>query len=541
MKKIVLLSIIVLLSGNIKLFAQGNEIDAFTLSTSELGGTARSMSMGGAFGALGGDLSVIGNNPAGLGVYRSSEISGTFDLSSVNTSTNWSGITADRNKKRFAADNYAFSLYFPTSADGIKNWSFGFSYNRLKNFKRSYLMSSKGQPYSMADFVAWRAANAFGYNNGISKDDLTLTDTYDPYNYNRLSGHWLSILGYEAGMYDLYPSKSNHYLSAFGLDPDGYGDVASPTRSSLRVNENGRSDEYNLGLGFNISDFLYFGVSLSIANLDYQYSSFYDDEFQTNNRNGDYLYMENRLNTKGIGVSGNIGVILTLDALRLGVAYNSPRYYDMTDYFAAWAGIEIYTYPDPKMDNFTPEDSYSEYRFSTPDKWIFSCAFVFGQSAIISSDYEIMNYKNMLFTDRRDDAGFPANDFINEDYTYSHTLKLGAEVKPTRQFALRAGYMVQTSPMCKALVNNDVEVLPAGTIPHFTTVTKPTNYYTAGLGYRFSPNFYMDLACIYRTNDSDAFAFSNTYSNRPEVEIFATPAKLKTKTTRFALTLGYKF
>ncbi len=38
------------------------------------------MGMGGAFGALGGDLSTLSQNPAGIGVYRSNELGFTLDL-----------------------------------------------------------------------------------------------------------------------------------------------------------------------------------------------------------------------------------------------------------------------------------------------------------------------------------------------------------------------------------------------------------------------------------------------------------------------------
>ena len=539
MKKIFLLFFFILLFCNTNLFAQGNEIDAFTLSNTELGGTARAMAMGGAFGALGGDLSVISNNPAGLGIYRSSEISITFDFSTINTSTNWSGVSTDMNKMRFTPTNCAFSLYYPTSSGGIRNWSFGFSYNRLKNYKRSYKMASRGQDYSMADFAAWRASNAFGNGNGITLNELTLTNNYDPYNNNDLSGNWLPILGYEAGMFDHFAGSSNTYQSAFGWDSNGQWNIDSPTSSSLRVDENGYMDEYNIGFGFNISDFFMLGASLSVTDIDYRYSSFYEDIFGNDN-GSDYLYMENRLNTKGTAISANVGAIMILKMLRLGIAYNSPRLYEMTDYFGAWAGTEIKGYDVPIMENKTPEDSYSEYRFRTPEKWIFSGAVVIGQSALISADYEIMNYGSMLFSDRNGEAGYDTNDYINEDYTYGHTVKLGAEVKVNRQFALRAGYILQTSPMRKQLYNNDVEVLPAGTNPHFTTTSKPVNYITAGFGYRFTPNFYMDLAYIYRYNRANAYAFSNTYSNRA-VDVYTAPAKLVTKSTRLALTLGYKF
>lgn len=60
-------------------FAQ-SAIDAYRFSQPDLRGTARFMGMGGAFGALGGDLSTLSQNPAGIGVYRSNELGFTLDL-----------------------------------------------------------------------------------------------------------------------------------------------------------------------------------------------------------------------------------------------------------------------------------------------------------------------------------------------------------------------------------------------------------------------------------------------------------------------------
>ena len=55
-------------------------VDAYQLAQPDLNGTARFSAMAGAFGALGGDLSTLNQNPAGIGVYRSSEIGFTLDL-----------------------------------------------------------------------------------------------------------------------------------------------------------------------------------------------------------------------------------------------------------------------------------------------------------------------------------------------------------------------------------------------------------------------------------------------------------------------------
>lgn len=544
MKKISLLIGTLACICNVSLFAQGNQVDAYTLTNTELNGTARSMSMAGAFGALGGDLSVISTNPAGLGIYRSSEISGTLDLSMVKASSDWGGITMDRNKTRFSPTNFGFTLYFPTSSGSVRNWNLGFSYNRLKNYKRSYRMSNNGGGNSMADYAAWRASNAFGYGNGITKDELTYVNggSYDPYYNWELSGHWLPILGFETEMFGNYVGRDGNYQSSFGWDTNGSWDVMSPYKSSLIVNESGHMDEYNIGFGLNVSNFLFLGASLSITDIDYKYSSYYDENYIYDEKTDDYLYLENSLNTEGTAFSVNVGAIVNLQMLRLGVAYNSPRWYDMTDYYAAWGGTTVNGYgSNSNVDNNTPLDEYSEYRFRTPGKWIFSGAVILGQSALISADYEIMDYKNMQYSDRDGDSYGFGNEYIKDDYTWGHTLKIGTEIKVDPQFSVRAGYMMQTSPMKDMLVNNENEVLPAGTIPHFTVTSKPTSYYTVGLGYRFTPNFYMDLACIYRYNSAHAYAFSNTFNDNAEVEIQSEPAKLKNSSTRVALTLGYKF
>jgi hypothetical protein len=531
MKKIILLSGFLFLLSNINISAQGNEIDAFTLSNTELSGTARSIAMGGAFGALGGDISALSNNPAGLGIYRSSEIAGTLNLSTINTSTNWSGTTSDQNKTRFNMNNLGLVFYFPTNSGSVNSWSLGLSYNRLKNFNRRYKMSSGNQGYSLSDYAASRASNAFGEGSGITKSELTLDGNYDPYYNSELAGQWLSILGYEGGFFDNHSGRNDVFFSDFG--------TSSLSNSQLYVNESGYIDEYNIGFGMNISDFMFIGASTSVTDIKYNYTSTYDETFKTS-RN-DYLYLDNWLTTEGTAFSFNIGVITNLQMLRLGVAYNSPRWYDLTDYYSAEAGSAV---DGDEMWNGTPEDQYSEYRFRTPGKWIFSGALILGQSALISADYELTNYKGMKFSDRDGWDDYMTNDFIKDDFTFAHTLKLGAEIKPTQQFAIRAGYMMQTSPMRTDLSENNIEVLPSGTIPHFNVVSKPTHYLTAGLGYRFTPRFYMDLACVYRFNNSDAYAFSNMYhevANKEIYPVYSEPASLKTRTINVALTMGLKF
>ena len=76
--------IAIMLIGIPALLQAQNEDDALRYSQNFSSGTTRASSMAGAFGALGGDFSSLSINPAGIGVYRSTEftITPTYIFSS---------------------------------------------------------------------------------------------------------------------------------------------------------------------------------------------------------------------------------------------------------------------------------------------------------------------------------------------------------------------------------------------------------------------------------------------------------------------------
>ena len=64
-----------------------NAYDAEKLLGNDLNGTARFVGMGGAMGALGGDISVISSNPAGIGIFRSNDVSISFGFNNCTSAT----------------------------------------------------------------------------------------------------------------------------------------------------------------------------------------------------------------------------------------------------------------------------------------------------------------------------------------------------------------------------------------------------------------------------------------------------------------------
>jgi long-subunit fatty acid transport protein len=212
----------------------------------------------------------------------------------------------------------------------------------------------------------------------------------------------------------------------------------------------------------------------------------------------------------------------------------------MTDHFGAVAASDSYFWPEPYEENTSDGGDIYTYKFRSPDKWLFSAAFVIGQTALVSADYERTNYKNMQMFDREGIANQSTNEQISDNLSSAGTMRIGAEYKVTPQFALRAGAAWIENPMNDALQKATEEVMTVGTIPHYTIENKIANY-TFGFGYRFTPHFYMDAACVLKSQKEDLYAFSKIYANDGGVAIDSQPASLKTNSVRIALTFGYKF
>lgn len=546
-----------LLSGGAA-FAQG-ELDAYRYSQTDLNGTARYLSMGGAFGALGGDISAMSSNPAGLGIYRSSEVVTTLSLSSIKTKSDWKGSKVDASKTKFNFDNIAYVGYFPTGNDeGLVGWNVGFSYNRIKNFNRNYRLSGF-QDYSLADYAAAKASYVDTDKNGdwfgVAENDMPPFNQINSESnlaYNNLGGVWLPALAYQSGMIGANKKDANDdmYHSTFAEWDEAnnawYPD-SRPDLSDLEVNERGAIDQYDFSFATNISNLVFLGATVSVTDLNYRMSSRYTEEFDYTDGTTDHIFWDNELKTDGTGYSFNLGAIVRpSDYLRLGVAYNSPVWYKLTDTYFGSAETVNGNFDPAKANGATPSNPnpYTDYRLRTADKWIFSVAGIIGQTALISLDYELGNYKYMKLSDW---DGYEFEDLnkklIQKDFGLAHTIKLGAEVKVTPQFAVRAGANWRMSPMKKEFRDGAFEIFPAGTVAHYT-LDKGTTSYSVGLGYRFTPNFYMDLACVYRQYKEDAYTFSKVIvedNNGSRMLVASEAIGLKTNTTQVALTLGYKF
>lgn len=500
-------------------FAQG-EVDAFRFSREDLFGTARAMSMGGAFGALGGDQTAVTINPAGIAVYRSSEVTGTLNLSREGSTVG----NNDANKTRFDMDNLGFVGYFPLRNDVMPLVNFGFSYNKLKSFDKN--ISAIGSPNSaLIDYIADRSA-------GIDPQKLQMGDDLpDPF----MTEPWLSVLGYNSYLIDPADDAGSAYFPVT--------DEAGPV-NEIRLQERGYIDNYDFTVGTTINNVLNLGLSLSVKEITYNLSSDYLEDFD----NGGYT-LTNWLTTKGAGVGAKIGAIYRpVHAFRFGVAYHTPTWYSMTETFKAQIDDDMGAYitdPDYKPGITESAEFINHYDLKTPGKVVLSVAGVFGNSFIASMDYELADYskmKLMVPAGESDDAGWYDidNDYISMDFKPTSTVKAGMEYRFTPRFSGRLGYAWMQNPY-ETIFRESGDAAIAGSNTIYR-MEGDTRFFTGGLGYRFNRNFFLDLAVIYKTQTDDLYPFPNLYTeNREQLVIDATPFTLENNAVRGLLTLGYKF
>ena len=554
-------------------------IDGYRFSQPDLKGTARFMGMAGAFGALGGDLSTLSQNPGGIGIYRSNDIGFTVDLDFQKSLGKSDLGETSLSQTKFLLNNIGgvFTLKLPSTT--VPNLNFGFTYNKGASFNRQY-GGTMTLGNSLSNYIAG-VANSSGPNGGpLYVGDVTTTNKFDPYfpNDGGTAAPWLTILGYDS--YLTTPSGEGENTQWFGQWGNGTTGVGR-----FQVQEKGSMDEYNIAFGGNISNVVYWGMNFDIVNFNYTQNAYWGeqlqdayvpdaDDTQTVRTSADWT-MHNYYNVSGSGFNYQIGVILKpIQEFRIGLAFHTPTWYNMTETYGA--NID-YRYGGTETGGAQTNNgqlAYNDMCFRTPMKFIASAAGVIGNSLIVSLDYEWTPYNKMKFSQAgsyssgsswdygydypwyygsADMKGAPAlpgsrasywdsdefyytNEDIKTYYQSTNTIRIGAEYRVTPNFSVRAGYSYVSSPVKNEVKEDKEFVYTSGTLTNYR-LDNETNYITLGLGYRGS-HFYADLAYVYKNMQSEYHAYT------PDTGAGALPSpksKLSLTNNQLVLTAGYRF
>lgn len=535
----------ILLCGLPLLINAQDAFDVLQMSQTDLRGTSRFQSMAGAFGALGGDLSVLTQNPGGIGVYRNSDLGITFSVDRNSTTAGVDKMT----ETKFKVNNVGYVGVIRLDSESVPNLNFGFTYNRIKSYDRHYVGGVGSIPTSMSNYIADAFVNVPGY----TVDDLYAYDDVNPYFDNYAP--WAAITTFDMptktyGSVGIINANGDYMQGLFGPETTG--------NAYYEVDERGHADEYNIAFGGNIANKVYFGLDFGILDLDFRsYQSYEEDldyayvmlddkdlftsEISNHNTRANWgLY--NYLHSEGTGVNFKFGLIWKpVQALRIGAAFHTPTYYDMRDTYYVEADLRAYQdndmlYSAEKGSN-DGYDYSSTYTIKTPWRFMGSLAGIIGTKGILSMDYEYVANETMRIGDDRNNDYADVTDNVKTYFKPTHIIRVGGEYRVNPSWSLRAGYSYKTTQVEKGVDNYDYNISTVGTNPTYQ-YDNNVHHITCGVGYRYK-SFYTDLAYIHQIRESVYNAFSpinDEFGYEPNIS-----ADVKDANNRFSLTLGMRF
>ena len=496
---------------------------------SDLNGTARFVGMGGAMGALGGDISTISTNPAGIGIYRSNDIMFSFGFNNSASESTFSNSVLNNNKFVGSFDNAGF-VYSNKIGNKttLKFVNFAFNYHKKKNFNKAMLMGGDLNGLSQTSQFATMT-------NGLPLEDFNyLLDNPNFNAYNNRDWNdvgWLSIMGTRGNL--LYYDRSDEITENGRTDYYDYYKGLPGVRNNYKSRESGGMNEYDFNIAFNIEDQFYFGVTIGAYDVDYSRFSSYTETVST----GSYT-ISNWYGTNGAGVDAKFGAIVRPVAslpLRIGVAIHTPTWFNLTDIHSARLESDI-TYEGQQYH--AVQDTYDaagnrvlDYQLITPWKYNFSLGYTIGKSVALGAEYEYTDYSTAKMKDPDGVVFGTTNDRVKQYLKGIHTVRVGVEGKLLPQFSVRAGYNYTTG----SFKNGAFKLLPYDTTRTDTEFEniKGINNITVGLGYK-GRVFYADLAYQLTMYKSDFYPFSNEY-------ISYVPAKVNNDRPQLMMTLGVRF
>ena len=450
------------------------------LATEDLNGTARYVGMGGAMEALGADISTIHSNPAGLGLFRKSNISLSAGLVTQEDGKNFGG----GNVTNISFDQVGFVWANQINPTDFVNFSF--NYHKSRNFNQ-FLQAANALEYASQNKQSYA-------KNKLSNDMLyEYAGTKPLFNKPYLSCSLIDDMYAQSMLYD-----PNDPVQDWGYyDGDAY---------QLDRSHQGYIGEYDFSLSGNVDNTFYWGITVGVHDVHYKHYGEYSESLI-----GDDVHFPSKFGVtvaddrsiSGTGADIKLGVIVRPIAespFRFGVYVATPTWYSLTtSNYTTLASSGRFS--DGTSGNYNLGSRNESYRFKlyTPWKFGVSLGHTIGTQLALGLSYEYSDYGS---TDSRYRTG-TSDDWFSDGYDRSEsddnmnrhtsatlkgvsTLKMGAEFKPDPAIAVRFGYNY-VSPMYKKDGYLDPGINSEGVF--YSTTTDYTNWeathrLTCGLGFQ---------------------------------------------------------
>jgi hypothetical protein len=467
--------------------------DALRLSYTNPTGTARSVGVGGAFGALGADFNAVSQNPAGLAMFRSDEFVFTPGMRFANTTSRLRGAASnqlfDDEKYRLGLNNIGVVFNAPIRRGDWRNFNFSIGYNRMANFNRSI------------------------YYKGVAPGSILNGWFEETDNFVRSGGDVADLYPFGAGL--AWEAEALYFQNG-PLSYDFIDNPNAPITHTQTLQSAGNVNEMTFSFASNYKDKLMIGATIGVPFSTYTFEAEYEETDPDKKvQYFDNLRFTEYVRTDGTGFNIKLGAILRpTQAVRIGASIHTPSFMNMTDSFFNTLN---YTFTDNKGTQSTEArspDGVSEYRLRTPWRAMLSGALLAGKYGFVSGDVEWINYSNSRFNlgnglsqgDQEAEQSLNAN--LGRSFQKSMNMRLGAELA-LGVARLRAGYNWIGRP--------------------YQGDTGFSTAWSAGAGLRFD-RFYVDAAYRHAAGDGSV----TPYSGGPTVSV-------DDRASDFLLTFGFKF
>ena len=467
--------------------------DALRYAVDNMNGTARFRGMGGAFGAVGGDLSAISINPAGSLFFSNNFASASISNYNTNNNANYFGTKNKENYSTLDLNQIGAVLVFNDNS-GSSDWnkiSIALNYDNTNNFDNR-LFTAGINPYnSISQYF-------------VNQANFVANTQFNDYQYE---------MAYETYIINPHPTTPNQFVSNVSPGGNYYQDFYSTS--------NGYNGKITANVASSYKNKLFLGLNLNAHFTDYVVTtSLYENNNNPLNPNTQptisNIVFDNQLSTYGSGFSFNLGAIYKVtNSFRLGASYESPTWYNLNDELVQ----DLYTYDNvnvPSGDESryfgSPIFIFPTYRLRTPSKLTGSAAYIFNKKGLISIDVATKDYSNIQFKNTNQNDFSDLNSQMSSEMKNAYEIRIGGEYK-IKQWSIRGGYRFEESPYVVDTAMGDL------------------TGYSAGLGYNFGENR-LDLS------------YSNTHRNYNQSLIssgMTDPTRIRNVQDNITLTYSINF
>lgn len=404
--------------------------------TTQTGGSARVVGMAGAQTALGADLGAGSSNPAGLGVYRKSEIGGGLSLNIMGSNSSLYNTDIRDVKPNLSVNNLGVAFCFLKDDIVESKWrggTFSISMNTMQTYHNRYSYEGVNNQNTMIYSLTEQAegTNASVYDKEYTNQNITS----------------LPSLAYSTFL--ITPDNSNTYYYGY-IPPDKVMNQKGTVVTSGAVRN------WNFGYGGNYDNRLFFGASLGISVLRRNTEQTYTETLVNGGQGylNDFTLSDKR-QVRGTGFNLRIGAIYRFnDVFRLGASIKTPDWYSIKEQYDASLNARfnniVLTNSDGS-DYILANESANlttakfNYQYSSPLKANLGGSFFFGKRGFLTLEGEYVNYSGMLLSTNSGSYFNGDNRSIKNLYSNVVNLRSGLELR-FDALRIRGGLAVLPSP-----------------------------------------------------------------------------------------------